>query len=172
MARYVRVVADKPDGPRQTGGQMGISRLSVYGGPDLAFGATASAQYLDGTPATMHPFGAASNAVDRNTVTWAQATNQFLWRLILDLGASQDVGEVDVLMPAAAFASEFHLDTSVDGVTWAALPHVTNVGVGGLVQTVLGQVQAIRYVRIVADLPNGPGQRGGQMGIAEVIVAR
>jgi hypothetical protein len=171
-ARYVRVVADKPDAAWQTGGQMAISRLSVYGGADLAFGATATAQYLDGTPATMQSFGAVNNALDHDTATWAQATNQYLWRLRLDLGASKTVGEVDVLMPAAAFATEFHIDTSVDGVTWVGLPHVTTVGVGGLVQTVFPQVQTIRYVRVVADLPNAAGQRGGQMGIAEVIVTR
>lgn len=30
-ARYIRIVAIKPNGPGQTGGQMSISELEVYG---------------------------------------------------------------------------------------------------------------------------------------------
>jgi hypothetical protein len=172
-ARYLRVVAIKPDGAWQTGGQMAISRFSVYGGADLAMGATASATYIDGSVAAMQPNGDAVNAVDGNTATWAQATGQYRWQLTLDLGAAYSVGEVDVLMPAAAFGTAFHVDTRFDPASgWALASTVTDVGVGGFVPVVLPFARTCRYVRIVADLPDGSNQRGGQMGIAQVIVTR
>ena len=80
--------------------------------------------------------------------------------------------EVDVLMPAAAFATAFHLDSSGDAISWTTRQSVTTVGVGGLVPVVLPSEVTARFVRVVADKPDGPNQRGGQMGIAEVIVTR
>lgn len=174
MARYVRVVADKPDAAGQTGGQMAINRFSVYGDTNFAMGSVASAQFIDGSVAAMQPFGDSANAIDGNAATWAQATGQYLWRLTLDLGASKTVGEVDVLMPAAAFATAFQVDTfDATQTTRLSTQVVSLVAVGGLVQVVLPTaVINARFVRIEAQLPNGPSQRGGQMGIAEVIVTR
>jgi len=168
-ARWVRVVADKPDGPGQTGGQMAISRLSLFGERDRATGATFTAEYLDGSPATMQ--SPVSDASDGNTRTWAQATNQFLWRMKVDWGAPQSVSQVDVLMPPEGFATAFHVDFSANGTSWTQVASVSSRVFGGVVQTTF-PTQTARAIRIVADQPNSANLLGGQMGIAEVVVSR
>ncbi len=171
LARYVRVVADKPDGVNQTGGQMAISRFSVYSADsDVGPSTSLTAQYIDGSPALMQSFGPVGNAADGNPVTYAQASNQFRWQLVADMGSMKQVNEVRVLMPATTFATQFHLDFSTDGASYTQGAAVNTVGVGGEVQVAVPSRPAARYVRVVADLPNGVNQRGGQMGISELTV--
>lgn len=101
---------------------------------------------------------------DGNPATYAQ-------QLVADLGASKTVNEVRVLMPATTFATNFHLDFSPNATSYTTAATVNTVGVGGEVQVVLPNAPVTgRYVRVVADLPNGVNQRGGQMGISELTV--
>lgn len=153
---------------RQPGGQMTVVRFSAYGATDAASGATVRAEYLDGSPATPLPNGAADNALDGDLNTFAQAQGQWRWRLHMDLGAPQPLHEVDLLMPAAAFATAFHIESSLDSITWENQARVTTVGVGGLVHVPLPAAITTRYLRVVADAPDGPGQTGGQMAIIEL----
>jgi hypothetical protein len=171
LARYVRIVADEPNGVNQTGGQMAISRFSVYSADsDVGPLTPVTAQYIDGSPATMQSFGPVGNAADGNPVTYAQAWGQFLWQLVADMGSIKQVNEVRVLMPATTFATQFHLDFSTDGASYTQGAAVSAVGVGGEVAVAVPSRPAARYVRVVADLPNGVNQRGGQMGISELTV--
>jgi hypothetical protein len=149
---------------------MSIGRVSAYPNSAEVLSVAATAQFLDGTTATMQPLGAATNATDGDATTHAQATNQWLWRLGLDLGATTTLNEIHVLLPSAAFATAFHVDSSTNGTTYGAIETVSTVGVGGDVQYVLPSPTSARYSHVVTDAPTGSGQRGGQMGITEVVV--
>jgi hypothetical protein len=134
---------------------------------NLALNKPAQAQYLDGSTATLQAGSQASYATDGNLTTVTQATNQYLWQLVVDLQKVQSLGYVTVTMPQSNFATAFHVDVSSDGTTWTTAGTVTDSGWGTIPVTFAKPVAA-RYLRIVADEPDQGGQRGSQMAIAEV----
>ena len=168
--RYLRVVADKPNGPGQTGGQMAISEVEAYYGPtpgaNLALSKPATALYIDGSVAEMQPGSLPGYAVDGSTATSAQATNQYRWQLQVDLRSAQSVKVFVLTQPTSAYATAVHIDVSTDGVTFTTVSTNTGMTSGKRTITLANQVSA-RYVRVVADAPNGPGQTGGQMALSE-----
>lgn len=169
-ARYVRIVAVKPDGPGQTGGQMTLSEVEVYGMSNIALNQTASAYYMDGSAATMHEGKPAVNGVDGDIDTDAQATNQYRWQEQVDLGSTKTIDRIVVKMPDDEyhFATEFRIAISTDGSSFTTIKTVYGFRGGAYDLNMSGATA--RYVRVIAVKPDGPDQIGGQMTISELEV--
>ncbi|MDB5125760.1 MAG: Fibronectin type domain protein, partial [Mucilaginibacter sp.] len=170
-ARYLRIVADTPNNWNQRGDQMAISEVGAYaptsGQPNLALNQPAQALYIDGTQAQMQSNSTPSLADDGNTATSSQASGQYRWIQQIDLTQPQSVNVISLLQPAAAFASNWHIDVSLDGSTyWTVARHADTAG--GLSGVQLAAPATARYIRVIADLPNQGGQTGGQMAVSEI----
>jgi hypothetical protein len=173
-ARYLRVVADKPDNSGQRGDQMAISEIGAYapaaqGSNNIALNTPAQALFIDGTQADMQPSSTPALGNDGNTSTYAQASGRYRWSLQVDLQQPQSVNVVSVLMPTDKYATAFHVDVSVDGSTFWTVAHRTD-SAGGTTGVQLDAPVTARYVRVIADRPNSGGQTGGQMAISELAV--
>lgn len=172
-ARYLRVVADKPDNSGQRGDQMAISEIGAYaaasGGNNIALNAPAQALFIDGTQADMQPSSTPALGNDGNTSTFAQASGRYRWTLQVDLQQAQSVNVVSVRMPTDKYATAFHVDVSLDGSTFWTVAHRTD-SAGGTTGVQLDAPVTARYVRVIADRPNSGGQTGGQMAISELAV--
>ena len=168
-ARYLRIVADKPDDWGQRGDQMAISGVAAYAParPNLALGKPAQSFFIDGTQADMQPGSTPGLADDGNPATWAQATNRYRWTQQIDLGRPSSVSLVTLLQPDDKFATAFHVDVSLDGSSFYTVARRTDSS-GGLTGIALAAPVEARYLRVVADRPNGGGQPGGQMGVSEL----
>jgi hypothetical protein len=170
-ARFVRIVADKPDGPGQTGVQMALSEVGVYGPPDMALHKNTSALFIDGSGATMQVGSLPEFATDGIASTFAQAANQWRWQLEVELGpAARPVNMALLTMPSSAFATSYHIDlgTGLPSTrTWVTAATITNGAAGTRAIPISGNA---RWIRVVADKPDGPGQTGGQMGISRLSV--
>jgi len=172
-ARYLRVVADKPDNSGQRGDQMAISEIGAYaaaaGGSNTALNAPAQALFIDGTQADMQSGSTPALGDDGNTSTFAQASGRYRWSLQVDLQSAQTVNVVSVVMPTDKYATAFHVDVSVDGSTFWTVAHRTD-SAGGTTGVQLDVPVTARYVRVIADRPNSGGQTGNQMAISELAV--
>ena len=114
-ARYVRIDCGK----RVTswGFSMWTLAVSRGAGADLALHRTATASSDDGNPA--------GNAVDGNPRTrWSSAYQDDQW-IQVDLGAAVDFDRVTIAWEQA-YARDFVLRVSVDGVTWTEAKSVSN----------------------------------------------
>jgi hypothetical protein len=170
-ARYLRIVADQPDQGGERGGQMAISEVGAYAatsaGLNLTLGKPTQALYIDGTQALMQPASLPAYADDGNPATTSQATQQYRWMQQIDLGQPESVNVISLLQPDSAFATNWHVDVSLDGSTfWTVARHDDNAG--GLSGVQLDSPVMARYIRIVADRPDNGGQTGGQMAVSEV----
>jgi hypothetical protein len=171
--RYIRIVADAPTNWNQRGDQMAISEVGAFaatpGQQNLALNEPAQALYIDGTQALMQPNSTPALADDGNPSTWSQATNQYRWIQQIDLTRPETIGVISLLQPDDKFATNWHIDVSLDGSTfWTVARHADNAGGLSGVQWV-PPVQA-RYVRVIADMPNQGGQTGGQMAVSELAI--
>ncbi|SDP08890.1 discoidin domain-containing protein [Actinacidiphila guanduensis] len=170
-ARYLRIVADRPDQGGQRGSQMAIAEVGAYApGPgNLALDAPTQALYIDGTKALLQPGSQPTYADDGDPATSTQATAQFRWMQKLDLGRARSVDVIALLQPDSAFATHWHVDVSLDGSTfWTVARHSDTAG--GLSGVRLDSPVRARYVRIIADRPDNGAQLGGQMALSEVQV--
>ncbi len=168
-ARYVRVVADQPSAGGETGGQMAISELGVYGATNLALDRPAQALYLDGSTASMQPSSVASDGDDGDTSTFAQATNQYRWQLQVDLQSVRSIDDLAIVQPSTAYATAFHVDVSTNGTTYTTIATLTGTG-SGTTYVPLSSATDARYIRVIADQPSAGGETGGQMAISELEV--
>jgi len=170
-ARYLRIVADKPDDWGERGDQMAISEVGAYaptcGQPDLALDKPAQALFMNGTQALMQPNSLPSYADDGDATTSAQATNQYRWIQQIDLQKPSSVDLITLLQPDSAYATAFHVDVSLDGSTYWTVARRTDSS-GGITGIQLDKPVLARYIRIVADRPDDGGQTGGQMAISEL----
>ncbi|GBG08959.1 putative carbohydrate-binding protein [Paenibacillus agaridevorans] len=162
-ARYIAIVAIKPDGPSQPGVQMQIQELEVYNNQsldNLALSGTGAAYYNDSLSFPTYKSFGYEAIVDNNAASIAQAPSLSDWTATVDLGEITAFNQVNVTMPVSAYASEFTIETSTDDESYTSIADVTGFD-GGLY--VLTSVQNARYVRIVpAD--------GQQMAIAEISI--
>ena len=169
--QYLRIVADEPNNGGQTGGQMAISEVDAFaptsGQADLALNEPAQALYIDGTQAQMQANSLPSYADDGNTSTFAQATQQYRWIEQIDLQQPESFNVITLLQPTTAYATEFHIDVSEDGSDYYTVARCT-YSVGGITGIQLATPVQARYIRIVADRPDGGSQTGGQMAISEL----
>ncbi|MHB9012869.1 MAG: glycoside hydrolase family 3 C-terminal domain-containing protein [Ignavibacteriaceae bacterium] len=115
---------------------------------DIAIGKTATASSLE---SSSYP---ASYAVDGNNSTrWSSQFSDPQW-LMVDLGAVYNIDKV-VISWEAAYAKEFEILISSDGLNWTTAQHITN-GTGGLSNISISS-QA-RFVKMLGI------QRGTQYG--------
>jgi hypothetical protein len=168
-ARYLRIVADKPDNGGQRGDQMAISGVAAYAASltDVAEHKPAQALFIDGTQADLQPNSLASNATDGDPGTWTQATGRYRWISQVDLGQARSLNLLTVLQPDSAFATAFHIDASPDGSSFTTVARRIDAS-GGLTPIQLDRPISARYLRVIADRPNDGGQTGGQMAVAEI----
>ncbi|WP_329128482.1 discoidin domain-containing protein [Streptomyces sp. NBC_01476] len=170
-ARYLRVVADKPDDWGQRGDQMAISEVGAYaptkGRTNLALQAPAQALFTDRTQADMQPDSLPSYATDGDPATWSQATGQYRWIQQIDLGKPRSIALVTLLQPDDKFATDFHIDVSGDDSTWYTVARHTG-SAGGLTGVQLDRPVTARYLRLIVDRPDQGGQTGGQMAVSEL----
>jgi hypothetical protein len=172
-ARYLRIVADKPDDWGQRGDQMAISEIGAYAPvpadsqPDLALDRPAQALFMDGTQAQLQPNSLPSYADDGNPATFTQATQQYRWISQIDLQQPQSVDLLTVTQPDSAYATAFHIEVSLDGFTYYTVARRTDAS-GGITGIQLDAPVSARYIRVVADRPDNGGQTGGQMAIGEL----
>ncbi|SEG92168.1 F5/8 type C domain-containing protein [Actinacidiphila yanglinensis] len=170
-ARYLRIVADKPDDWGQRGDQMAISEVGAYApasaAANLALDAPTQALFVDGTQADMQPNSLPSYATDGDPATWSQVTGQYRWIQQVDLRAPQPISLVTLLQPDDKFATDFHIDVSTDASTWYTVGRHSG-SAGGVTGVQLDKPVTARYLRLIVDRPDQGGQTGGQMGISEL----
>lgn len=111
------------------------------------------------------------NAVDGKMITKAQAGGQYAWTLRLDLGEIIDgLKQASIDFAIGAFATDFQLFYSSDDLTWKMLTHKPNND--DLRLDLKFSPISARYFKLRALKPDGPGQKGGGMGVSEFKVYR
>ena len=105
--------------------------------------------------------------VDGDKLTVAQGARSWAWTFQVDLEKVVPVRRV-VIHFGKSYATEYTLAFSVDGKKWTTAAKVAGCE-GGRQEHAVDSLDA-RYVRIRAVKPNGPGQKGNQMQIAELEV--
>lgn len=111
------------------------------------------------------------NAVDGEITTKAQAGGKYAWTLKLDMGEIIDgLKHASVDFATAAFATDFQLFASSDDIAWKMLTHKQN-NADLRIDLKFSPVSA-RYFKLRALKPDGPGQKGGGMGVSEFKVFR
>jgi Right handed beta helix region/F5/8 type C domain len=170
-ARYLRIVADMPNNWNQRGDQMAISEVGAYAPPsgpeNLALNMPAQALFIDGTQATMQASSQPSLADDGNPATWSQAAGRYRWVQQIDLQQPQSISVISLLQPDDKFATNWHVDVSVDGSSFYTVARHADTA-GGLSGVQLDHSLLVRYIRIIADRPDGGSQTGGQMAVSEI----
>jgi len=134
---------------------------------NIALGKVVTAYYNDGSIATMHTGREAEKANDGKFSTWAQADGQHAWILEVDLGDVYNVERVKTIseLTNTLWATEYEIQASTTGTNFTVVKTVTGC-MAGISDQTFNQVQ-VRYIRIRAIKPDGYGQTGGQMAIAE-----
>jgi hypothetical protein len=124
---------------------------------------------LDGTrelgPSAMH---VASDGVDGNPDTGAQAGGEYPWTYEVDLEDPASIQRVVVTFAHDAYATAFDIQCSADHKTWQTIGSATDHD--GSRFELKCPPTAARYIRVVAKKPDGEGQRGGQMRVNELEV--
>jgi len=108
--------------------------------------------------------------VDGDLSTRAQGSREWPWAYTVDLQEAAEVGRVVVTFARGAFATEYKIALSADRQSWQVAAHVTGCKGGRQVHTL--EPSRARYVRILGIKPDGPGQEGTQMAVAELEVYR
>ncbi|WP_158547864.1 discoidin domain-containing protein [Dyadobacter luteus] len=175
-ARYVRVRSLKPNAPGQLGFQMAIAELGVFESTNLA--ATPEAKlYLqknDGNPVPGSPQISSTYtalpelAIDTDLTTAAVASLSWDWTFFTDLDkVYQGINKINIDFLANGFATEYKVFASSNKINWVEVKHVTGNSNLQNYHTFSQPFEA-RYIGIKAVLPNGAGQTGTQMSIAEL----
>ncbi|MBP1994494.1 discoidin domain-containing protein [Paenibacillus eucommiae] len=171
-ARFVRIVAVKPDGANQPGNQMVIYELEIYNDLqdepselNLALNKPARAFYIGGDNITTKTMGYEA-IVDDDPTTCAQVPRATVWKAAVDLGFATDFNQIKVVMPLTAYATDFKIEVSENGSNYSVVSEVADFE-GGSYTTY--SPQNARYVRVVATAPVNPLE-GKQMAIAEIAV--
>lgn len=135
---------------------------------NLAFGKRARLLDVTGTKALDVNSGKhfARLGVDGDPQTRAHAGGEWPWTYHVDLGAVHPVRRVVITFDPEHFATEYKVNLSADGKAWTTVAHVRE-GKGGKKGHDFAPTPA-RYVRVQALKPDGPGQEGRQMGVAEL----
>jgi F5/8 type C domain len=124
----------------------------------------AQALFIDGTQATMQ---ASATADDGNPATWPQAVGRYRWIQEIDLQQPQSISVISLLQPDDKFATNWHVDVSVDGSSFYTVARHADTA-GGLSGVQLDHSLLVRYIRIIADRSDGGNQIGGQMAVSEI----
>jgi hypothetical protein len=124
--------------------------LSVDGQRDLVPSAFACARY----------------GVDGLHSTHAQGAYEWAWMFHVDLERVQSLRQIVVHFLPDGYATEFRVLVSADGGSWETVADVR--GARGGRHDIALKGLLVRYIRVQAVKPDGPGQEGAQMAIAEL----
>ena len=131
----------------------------------------------------------AFGATDGDSTTSIMGSMEWPWQIEVDLGVSRTFSRVNVRYKPGCFATDYRLsvsDTFVRGIrpiatgieepvrgandkAWTVASSGANDNPSGT-EIRLDRPVTARYIRFAALKPNGPNQRGGQMGISEIEV--
>lgn len=137
---------------------------------NLAFGKPAQLLSADGERTLVaSTFAFALYGVDGLMQTHAQGAYEWAWAYQVDLQRRRAVSRVVIHFTPGGYATEYRLLFSEDGKKWVTAAHIKSCR-GGTQRHILTPPLPARYVRVQAVKPDGPGQEGGQMGIAELEV--
>jgi len=137
-ARFVRILGTA----RATQWGYSIFELEVFGTPVSTNLALNRPVTVSSTPNVAMP---GSNAVDGNVATrWGSAFSDPQW-IIVDLGATFNINRVRIVWEAA-FARDYQVQVSLDGITWTTIRTVTGNTV--LINDHTGLNTNARFVRI------------------------
>ncbi|MBQ0105431.1 MAG: discoidin domain-containing protein [Armatimonadetes bacterium] len=97
------------------------------------------------------------------------------WIYEVDLEKTETISKINIFMDQdrnrdAGYATEFIVSISDDGEKWDDVIHVDNPDGKRDFKFTLEQKAEARYIRVIAVKPDGQGQKGGQMSIAELEV--
>ena len=110
----------------------------------------------------------ARNGVDGNATTKAHAGGEWPWTFHVDLGAVYPLERVVITFDKDCYPTEYKVNLSADGRTWTTVAHAKGA-TGGKPEHSFEPTPA-RHVRIQALKPDGPNQKGRQMGVVELEV--
>jgi hypothetical protein len=111
----------------------------------------------------------ASQGTDGDPDTFAQAGGEYPWTYEVDLqGDATQVDRIVVSFDKNAYATHFEIALSAGGKDWRIVAEKADHD-GSKFEIRFDPVAA-RYIRIIGKKPDGPNQKGGQMGIGEVEV--
>jgi len=113
-------------------------------------------------------FSFAPYGVDGAMHSKAQGANEWAWSYQVDLQEVFRVRRIVIHFGTGCYATEYKVHVSQDGAAWQQVAYVTDA-TGGTREHVFEATEA-RHVRIEAIKPDGPGQPGAQMSIAELEV--
>ena len=137
---------------------------------NLAYGCPARILNLKGEPLEGQVFcrNMPLSATDGDEKTVLQGCFEWPWQLEVDLMAGKRFSRVEVLYRPGFFATRYRVAVSSEGKSWRPLregentnPHSTSVSF---------EPVSARYLRFAALKPDGEGQVGNQMAIAEIAV--
>ena len=136
----------------------------------LAFLRPARCLSLRGTPLPMQRECRESMlaATDGDVRTFIRGCMEWPWQLEVDLEEEREFRQVDVRYRPGNYATRVRLEVSSNGQEWRTVAEADNANTNGT-GLVFAPVRA-RYLRYAALKPDGEGQLGEQMGIAEISV--
>lgn len=107
------------------------------------------------------------HGVDGRMETVAQAGNAWPWTYHVDLVDTKPIRRVKVTF-GKFFPTTIDIKLSADGKNWKTVATATDLE-GKPFEATFDPVTA-RYIRVCSVKPDGPGQKGGQMSVAELEV--
>lgn len=137
---------------------------------NFALGKTAIGYYNDGTTATMETGNEAYKAIDGDSSTYAMASNQYAWTQEVDLGNIYTIDRVVTKFHQQFYATDYEIQVSLTGGNGNFTTVKTVTGCTGDVSEQAITPVAARYIRIYAVKPDGIGQTGTKMAIADMAV--
>ncbi len=111
----------------------------------------------------------ASQGVDGNPKTYAQAANQYPWSYRVDLQKQHPIKKIIITFDPKHYPTELNIQTSTNGKTWNKFKTFKNQK-GKKIKLKLNTTLTTRWIRINATKPNAENQKGSQMAIAELQV--
>ncbi|WP_312716647.1 alpha-L-fucosidase [Sphingobacterium multivorum] len=106
------------------------------------------------------------NAVDGDINTVAQATGEYAWTFFVDMKKVKKVERIKLNFADFAYPTDFDVLISSDGNRWSVLKQVPNNSRLEFDWNFLDM--NFRFLKIKANKPDNEGQKGDQMGIAEI----
>jgi len=109
----------------------------------------------------------ASKGNDGEIDSMAAGGGNWNWRYQIDLKNIYSVDKINVYFGENGFSTSYEVLVSTDSVNWQLVYKDENNKDGGWKNIKLANPVKARYLRIDSLKPNGPGQFGGQMCVAE-----
>ncbi len=175
LLQHVAVRAVKPNGAGQPGVQMAVAELSAWALEpsqtpiNAALDQPAQALTIDGvTTLNTHASAPVGRGNDGNPSTFAQATGSYAWMYAIDMEQLYAIRHVELIFAAHGWATEYELLGSTDGQQWSVLLQRTDGASAQRTRFLFEVPQLVRHIAVRAVKPDGAGQPGIQMAVAEL----